>query len=122
MSFLAALRTPRPPAAARHASGPAGTGDPGLATPSRRAVFLDKDGTLVVDVPYNIDPAKVRFTPHALEGLRHLDCAGYALVVVTNQPGLAAGRFSRGDFARLQCALVERIRVEAGVEVAGFRW
>ena len=37
-----------------------------------RAVFIDKDGTLVENVPYNVDPAKVRFTPNALEGLRLL--------------------------------------------------
>jgi histidinol-phosphate phosphatase family protein len=86
----------------------------------RRAVFIDKDGTLVVDVPYNVDPALVRFTPNALEGLRLLDRAGYALIVVTNQPGLAAGRFTRGEFARLQRALVERVWNEAQVELAGF--
>ncbi|MDQ6680700.1 MAG: HAD family hydrolase [Pseudomonadota bacterium] len=86
----------------------------------RRAVFIDKDGTLVVDVPYNVEPALLRFTPNALEGLKLLDHAGYALVVVTNQPGLAAGRFSRAEFARLQRALVSRVRDEAGVELAGF--
>jgi histidinol-phosphate phosphatase family protein len=87
---------------------------------ARRAVFVDKDGSLVVDVPYNVDPAQLRFTPNALEGLQCLDRAGYALVVVTNQPGLAAGRFSRAEFARLQKALTDRVRREAGVELAGF--
>ena len=87
---------------------------------SRRAVFIDKDGTLTVDVPYNVDPALVRFTPNALEGLRCLDRAGYALVIVTNQPGLAAGRFTRAEFARLQRALVQRVWDEAGIELAGF--
>ena len=36
---------------------------------NRRAVFLDKDGTLVVDVPYNVDPALIRLAPGAAEGL-----------------------------------------------------
>ena len=90
------------------------------AAPLRRAVFIDKDGTLVVDVPYNVDPARVEFTPHAVEALRLLDRAGYALFVVTNQPGLAAGRFSRSEFARLQRALIDRIQNEAGVALAGF--
>ena len=85
-----------------------------------KAVFLDKDGTLIVDVPYNVDPALVRFTPHALPALRLLDDAGYAIVVVTNQPGLSLGRFSASQFARLQQALAERVRVEAGVELTGF--
>jgi len=52
----------------------------------------------------------VRFTRHAVEGLRTLDRAGYAIVVVTNQPGIATGRFSQADFNRLQSALTAMIR------------
>lgn len=84
------------------------------------AVFIDKDGTLIEDVPYNVDPALIRFTPGAIPALRMLAKAGLPLVVVTNQPGLASGRFTRGEFAHLQQALVERVRDEAGVELAGF--
>lgn len=87
---------------------------------SRRAVFIDKDGTLVVDVPHNVDPRLLRFMPNALAGLQCLDRAGYALVIVTHQPGLAAGRVTRGEFARLQKTLVDRLCNEAGVGVAGF--
>lgn len=83
------------------------------------AVFLDKDGTLVEDVPDNVDPARLRFTPNALDGLRLLDESGFRLIVVSNQPGLATGRFSRADFARLRHALTERVRIEAGVALAG---
>ncbi len=36
---------------------------------SEKAIFLDKDGTLVQDVPYNVDPAKIRLMPGAVEGL-----------------------------------------------------
>ncbi|MGH6647932.1 D-glycero-alpha-D-manno-heptose-1,7-bisphosphate 7-phosphatase [Aquabacterium sp.] len=74
-------------------------------TPSRSAVFLDKDGTLVENVPYNVDPAKLRFTPQAIEGLKLLVDHGYVLFIVTNQSGLARGLFTRADFARLQAAL-----------------
>jgi len=87
--------------------------------PGAAAVFLDKDGTLVEDVPYNVDPERLRFTPRALEGLRLLAGAGFPLVVVSNQPGLAAGRFTRAEFGRLRYALTERIRREAGVDLAG---
>jgi len=83
-----------------------------------RAVFVDKDGTLVEDVPYNVDPARLRFTPAALVGLRALADAGYALIVVTNQPGLATGRFTRREFAVLEAALCRRVREESGVEIA----
>ena len=84
----------------------------------RPAIFLDKDGTLVEDVPYNVDPARLVFTQRALPALALLADAGYALVVVTNQPGLASGRFSRADFAQLERALLRRVLDEAGVAIA----
>ena len=83
-----------------------------------RAVFVDKDGTLIENVPYNVDPALVRFTPSALVGLRALADAGYSIIVVTNQPGLATGRFTRREFAVLESALRRRVRDECGVEIA----
>ena len=104
----------------RDAAGCARFAAPTRAPAARPAVFIDKDGTLIVDVPYNVDAALLRFTPHALEALQLLDRAGYALVVVTNQPGIAAGRFTRAEFARLQHALVTRVLHVAGVELAGF--
>lgn len=87
--------------------------------PRERAVFIDKDGTLVENVPYNVDPAKLRLTPHALEGLALLQRHGYRLIVVTNQPGLAYGMFSRGELAQLQHALFAMC-AEGGVELADF--
>lgn len=58
-----------------------------------RAVFLDKDGTLIEDVPYNIDPERIRLTPGAAEGLYLLHVAGYRLIVISNQSGVARGYF-----------------------------
>lgn len=85
----------------------------------RPAVFLDKDGTLVEDVPYNVDPALLRFTPGAVQGLRLLAGAGYRLVVVSNQPGLALGRFDHAAWRRLQLALTHRLEA-AGITLDGF--
>lgn len=82
---------------------------------ARPAVFLDKDGTLIEDVPYNVDPALIRLTDHAEEGLRLLDASGFALVVVTNQPGLAMGYFDRHAWVALRKALIERVQRESGV-------
>ncbi len=87
--------------------------------PLAPAVFIDKDGTLVENVPYNVDPALVRFTPNAIEGLRRLSDAGYKLVVVTNQPGIAYNYFDRAALTRLQLAL-QAMLAEAGVTLHGF--
>ncbi len=85
----------------------------------RAAVFIDKDGALVEPVADSLDPSLLRFTPTALDGLRVLRDAGFALVVVTNQPGIAQERFTRQAFARLEAALVARLAGE-GIVVEGF--
>jgi HAD superfamily hydrolase (TIGR01662 family) len=55
------------------------------------AVLLDRDGTLVVDVPYNGDPALVQPMPGAREALARLRDAGVRLAVISNQSGIARG-------------------------------
>ena len=71
------------------------------------AVLFDRDGTLIVDVPYNGDPRRVETMPGAREALDRLRAAGLRLGVVTNQSGLARGRFTAA-----QLTAVNR-RVEA---------
>jgi D-glycero-D-manno-heptose 1,7-bisphosphate phosphatase len=90
------------------------------AVDSRPAVFVDKDGTLVENVPYNADPARVRLTRHAGAALRRLSDAGLPLFIATNQPGLATGRIDAAQFARLQDAIAQRLLDEAGVRLAGW--
>jgi len=60
----------------------------------RRAIFLDKDGTLIEDVPHNVNPQRVVLGPRVVQGLTHLQQCGYALFIVSNQPGVAHGIFS----------------------------
>ncbi|MDT0308886.1 HAD family hydrolase [Streptomyces sp. DSM 44917] len=62
-----------------------------------RAVLFDRDGTLVEDVPYNADPALVRPQPKADEALAELRARGVATGVVSNQSGIARGRFTRAE-------------------------
>ena len=69
------------------------------------AVFLDKDGTLVDDVPYNVDPARITLVEGATDALRQLRDAGFAFVVISNQPGVAQGRFTLTALDRVDAAL-----------------
>jgi histidinol-phosphate phosphatase family protein len=62
--------------------------------PPPRAVLLDRDGTLVVDVPYNGDPERVRPLPGAAEALERLRREGVPTAVVSNQSGVARGLLS----------------------------
>lgn len=57
----------------------------------RPAVFLDRDGTLIEDIHYLSDPAKVRLLPGVSEALRNLQSLGFATVVVTNQSAVGRG-------------------------------
>ncbi|WP_233369850.1 D-glycero-alpha-D-manno-heptose-1,7-bisphosphate 7-phosphatase [Roseateles cellulosilyticus] len=93
---------------------------PPVERPLRPALFIDKDGTLIENVPYNADPALLRFMPGAGEALTRLQRTGIALVIVTNQSGLARGYFTRAQFARLQQALLQRLQQEFGVAIDGF--
>src|SRR5689334_2324439 len=85
----------------------------------QRAVFLDKDGTLVEDVPYNVDPQKIRLTPGAADGLRLLHGAGYQLVVVSNQSGVARRLFPEGALLEVKRHLAAVFR-KLGIALAGF--
>jgi histidinol-phosphate phosphatase family protein len=63
------------------------------------AVLLDRDGTLIVDVPYNGDPEQVRAIPGAREALERLRRAGVPLAMVSNQSGVGRGLIEEADVA-----------------------
>jgi len=63
----------------------------------KRGIFLDKDGTLVQDVPYNIDIHKIRFYPDIFDPLRELVVSGYSLILISNQSGIARGYFKEHE-------------------------
>jgi D-glycero-D-manno-heptose 1,7-bisphosphate phosphatase len=82
----------------------------------RRALFLDRDGTLVQERDYLADPERVEFVPGAVDALRAFRAAGYALVIVTNQSGIARGLYTAEQFHAVQ----ERVELEldrAGVRI-----
>ncbi|MFC3979172.1 D-glycero-alpha-D-manno-heptose-1,7-bisphosphate 7-phosphatase [Streptosporangium jomthongense] len=62
-----------------------------MTVPRPAAVLFDRDGTLIVDVPYNADPHRVRPMPGARRALARLRGAGVPVGVVTNQSGVARG-------------------------------
>lgn len=66
-----------------------------------KAAFLDRDGVINRDTAYIADWSEFEFLPGAIEGMRLLREAGYALIVVTNQSGIARGIFSESDYQAL---------------------
>ena len=65
------------------------------------AIFLDRDGTLNVDSGYVHEIDDFQFIDGTIEALQQLKAMGYALVVVTNQSGIARGMFTEDTFMRL---------------------
>jgi D-glycero-D-manno-heptose 1,7-bisphosphate phosphatase len=70
-------------------------------------VFLDRDGTIIEDADYLHDPGQVRLIPGAADAIRHLNAAGWRVVVVTNQSGVARGYFDEGQIGRVHARVQE---------------
>lgn len=68
-------------------------------------MFLDKDGTLVENVPFNVDPDRIVLTAGASDALASLHRAGFTLIVVSNQPGVALGRIPERALADVAARL-----------------
>ncbi|HOP08267.1 MAG TPA: HAD-IIIA family hydrolase [candidate division Zixibacteria bacterium] len=81
------------------------------------ALFIDRDGTLIVDKDYLSDPEGVELIPGAVEALKKARAAGYKLVVVSNQSGVARGMFDIAAVEAVNRRLLE-ILTQARVDVA----
>ena len=85
--------------------------------PARRpAVFLDRDGTLIEDRHYLANPDDVAFIDGAADAVRRLRAAGFAVVVTTNQSGIARGRISDSAYAAVAGRL-DAMLAESGVRL-----
>jgi D-glycero-D-manno-heptose 1,7-bisphosphate phosphatase len=75
----------------------------------RRAVFFDRDGTLMEEVEYCGDPAKVRLIPGVPEALDKLKSAGFLAIIITNQSGIGRGLFTEAQYNAVQQELLRQI-------------
>ncbi|HII3800907.1 TPA: D-glycero-beta-D-manno-heptose 1,7-bisphosphate 7-phosphatase [Pasteurella multocida] len=67
----------------------------------KKAIFLDRDGTLNIDHGYVHEIDQFQFIDGSIEALQQLKAMGYLLVLVTNQSGIARGYFSEDQFLQL---------------------
>lgn len=75
----------------------------------RPAVFLDRDGTLIIDRHYLADPAGVELLPGAGEAVARLNAAGLAVILATNQSGIGRGYFTEAQYELVHARLVEEL-------------
>ena len=71
----------------------------------KQAVFFDRDGTLMEEVHYCNDPAKVQAVPGAAAFLAQLRAAGWLNIIITNQSGLASGKIQPSQYAAVAAEL-----------------
>lgn len=77
-----------------------------------RAVFLDRDGTIIEDVGYLRDPNDARLLPGAAQAIKRLNEHGFLVIVATNQSGIARGILSRNDYQQTQNRVDALLRIE----------
>jgi len=85
----------------------------------RPAAFLDRDGVINVDHGYVFEPTRLEFTPTAIEGVRLLNDAGYPVLVVTNQSGVARGMYGVAEVEAFHAHLNAALS-QAGAHVDAF--
>jgi D-glycero-D-manno-heptose 1,7-bisphosphate phosphatase len=86
-----------------------------------KAVFLDRDGTLMVDVGYPRDPADVKLLPGVVDGLRACREDGFRLAIISNQSGVGRGYFGPDAVTAVHQRLLELLAAE-GVHIDDSRY
>jgi D-glycero-D-manno-heptose 1,7-bisphosphate phosphatase len=84
----------------------------------RKAAFLDRDGVINKDRAYVHRWENFEFLPGVIEGMRRLQDAGYALVIVTNQSGIARGYYSEAQYQALTASLRKELGIQ-GIQLDG---
>lgn len=84
----------------------------------RPAAFLDRDGTIIVDADFPNDPDAVTLIPGATAAMHRLADAGYALIAVTNQSGIARGLVTTAQYEAVRARLDALLAAE-GVTLTG---
>ena len=82
-----------------------------------KAVFLDRDGTINIDRDYIYRISDFEFIPKAVEGMRLLQDAGFKLIVITNQSGIARGYYSEEDYRTLNEWMIGTLADEYKVNI-----
>ncbi len=84
-----------------------------------KAIFIDKDGTLIQDIPYNVNPKLITLNEGVIESLKTFQNLGYFLIIITNQSGIAMGCFKSHALKKAVRRIEDLLRYN-GVYIDGF--
>lgn len=84
-------------------------------TSKRKAVFLDRDGTLCEEVNYLSRPEDLKLFEFAAKAIRLLNESGYLVIVITNQSGIARGFFNLETLRAIHCKLEGELAASGAV-------
>jgi rfaE bifunctional protein nucleotidyltransferase chain/domain len=93
--------------------------DEASANSGKPIIFLDRDGTIIQNIPFVNSPLRVQLLPGVGEGLRALQDKGFLLVVVTNQQGIGLGYFDYDEFVSVNSQMLKLLS-EYGVQISRF--
>jgi D-glycero-D-manno-heptose 1,7-bisphosphate phosphatase len=74
------------------------------------AVFVDRDGTINVDVDFLSSPSQLQLIPRSAKAIKALNDLGVPVIVITNQSGIARGLYSEDDLRRVHSAMDEMLK------------
>src|SRR5690349_12356965 len=78
----------------------------------RRAIFIDRDGTLIVDKDYLHKPEEEKFFKGAIAALKRATDAGFEIVMVTNQSGVGRGYFTMEDVVTVHAHMAKKMSAQ----------
>jgi len=84
-----------------------------------KALFIDKDGTLIRNIPFNVNPELIELEEYADEGLYKLQENGFYIIIISNQPGIALGYFKEEDLKSVEDK-IKTILSENKITLKGF--
>ena len=88
---------------------------------NNKCVFLDKDGTLIVDVPYNTNTELIVLYDDIIEPLKQLQTNGYKFIIISNQAGLAKELFTEDQLHKAFGFIISELR-NKGIEILDYAY
>lgn len=75
----------------------------------KSAAFLDRDGVVALDTGYPHDPDTIKFSPGAVEAIKHLNSCQYKVIIISNQSGVGRGYFTLEQMHAYNTVLLEKL-------------